>query len=240
MSRFAEGDGVDKAVNGRRKRRADTPLHREAADRLRDMILEGELLPGERITEQALCDRMGLSRTPLREAMKVLTAEGLVVLQPNRGASVAEFSPKDIEDTFRVIGALEALAGDLACLNAGDDDVAEIRAMHYQMALHRTRKEMLEYFKLNQQIHEKIVALSRNEVLIDTHKRLNARMRRCRFVANLASERWDQAIREHEEMLEALGARDGRRLGEVLRRHLDNKRTAAESATATERGESGG
>ncbi len=236
MDRFLEDSSGGAVTADGRRRRDGRPLHRKAADRLRDMILEGELLPGERITEQALCDRMGLSRTPLREAMKVLTAEGLVVLQPNRGATVAEFSPKDIEDTFRVIGALEALAGNLACLHAGDDDVAEIRAMHYQMALHRTRKEMLEYFKLNQQIHEKIVALSRNDVLIDTHRRLNARMRRCRFVANLASERWDQAIREHEEMLDALGARDGARLGEVLRRHLDNKRTATESATTSERG----
>lgn len=93
---------------GRRSRR---PLHEEAAERLRDMIVEGELPPGERITEQSLCDRMGLSRTPLREAIKTLTSEGLIVLQPNRGATVASLSLDDIEDTFRVIGALEALAG---------------------------------------------------------------------------------------------------------------------------------
>jgi DNA-binding GntR family transcriptional regulator len=220
------------------ERRSRRPLHEEAAERLRDMIVEGELTPGERITEQSLCDRMGLSRTPLREAIKTLTSEGLILLQPNRGATVAALRLEDIEDTFRVIGALEALAGELACGYLRDDDVAEIRVLHYQMALHRTRGERLEYFKLNQRIHEKIVELSGNAVLLETHRRLGGRIRRHRFAANLATERWDQAIREHEEMLAALDDRDGKRLAEILRRHLDNKRTAAETATATERKDS--
>ena len=219
------------------QRRSRRPLPEEAADRLRDMILEGELAPGDRIVEQSLCDRLGLSRTPLREAIKTLTAEGLIILQPNRGATVASLSLEDIEDTFRVIGVLEALAGEQACDRVQDDDIAEIRVLHYQMALHRTRGERLEYFKLNQRIHERIVELSGNKVLMETHQRLGGRIRRYRFAANLATERWDQAIREHEEMLDALDARDGKRLAEILRRHLDNKRTAAESATATERGE---
>lgn len=225
----------EEAVEDTSERRSRRPLHEEAADRLRDMIVGGELSPGERITEQSLCDRMGLSRTPLREAIKTLTSEGLIILQPNRGASVASLSLKDIEDTFRVIGVLEALAGELACANLSDDDVAEIRVLHYQMALHRARGERLDYFKLNQRIHEKIVELSDNAVLLETHKRLGGRIRRHRFAANLAPERWDQAIREHEEMLEALDQRDGKKLAEILRRHLDNKRAAAESATATER-----
>ena len=223
---------ADKEATERPLRR---PLHDEAAERLRDMIVEGELAPGARITEQSLCDRMGFSRTPLREAIKTLTSEGLIDLQPNRGATVASPSLDDIEDTFRVIGAMEALAGELACIKLRNDDVAEIRVLHYQMALHRTRGERSEYFKLNQRIHEKIVELSGNMVLLETHKRLGGRIRRHRFAANLAPERWDQAIREHEEILDALDERDGKRLAEILRRHLDNKRTAAENATATER-----
>ena len=229
------GQALSSEAEEENRRRFRRPLHEEAAERLRDMIVEGELAPGERITEQSLCDRMGLSRTPLREAIKTLTSEGLIVLQPNRGATVASLSLDDIEDTFRVIGALEALAGEMACANVRDDDIAEIRVLHYQMALHRTRGERLEYFKLNQRIHEKIVALSGNAVLLETHKRLGGRIRRHRFAANVAPERWDQAIREHVEMLEALDERDGMKLAEVLRRHLDNKRAAAENATATER-----
>jgi len=230
---WQEGSIPDGEPTQRRSRR---PLHEEAADRLRDMILEGELAPGERIIEQSLCDRLGLSRTPLREAIKTLTAEGLIALQPNRGATVASLSLEDIEDTFRVIGVLEALAGELACTRLRDDDIAEIRVLHYQMALHRTRGQRLDYFKLNQRIHERIVELSGNKVLMETHQRLGGRIRRHRFAANLAPERWDQAIREHEEMLEALTERDGKRLAEILRRHLDNKRAAAETVTAPERG----
>lgn len=208
--------------------RCRRPLHEEAADRLRDMIVEGELAPGERVREQAVCNRLGVSRTPLREALKMLAAEGLIVLQPNRGAMVSDPSPEDIIDTFKVIGALEALAGELACERVEEDDIAEIRVLHYQMALHQTRGELREYFKLNQRIHERLVELSGNEILIETHKQLGGRIRRHRFVANRSGQRWDEAMREHEQMLEALAARDGNRLAELLRLHLDNKLAAAE------------
>ncbi len=211
--------------HGPRSRR---PLHEEAADRLRDMIVEGELAPGERIREQAVCDQLGLSRTPLREAMKVLAAEGLVILQPNRGAMVSDPGPVDIADTFKVIGALEGLAGELACKRVKENEIAEIRVLHYQMALHHTRGELREYFRLNQRIHETLVELSGNNVLIETHRQLGGRIRRQRFAANRSGGRWEQAMQEHEQMLEALAARDGKRLAEVLRLHLDNKLTAAE------------
>lgn len=210
------------------------PLHEEAADRLRDMIIEGELVPGDRIPEQSVCDRLGVSRTPLREALKMLAAEGLVVLQPNRGATVANPSAEEVDQTFRVIGAMEALAGELACENVNAEDIAEIKAMHYQMVLHRTRQDLPEYFKLNQQIHERIVEASGNAVLVETYRRLIGRIRRHRYIANLTATRWDQAIREHEEMLEALDARDGANLAAILRRHLDNKRTAAHAAATSD------
>ena len=216
--------------NSEQQLRPRRPLHETAADRLRDMIVEGELAPGERVREQALCDRLGVSRTPLREAMKVLAAEGLVILQPNRGATVSDPSPADIADTFKVIGALEALAGELACERVTEKDIAEIRVLHYQMALHQTRGELREYFKLNQRIHEKFVELSGNRVLIETHRQLGGRIRRQRFVANRSGGRWEQAMQEHEQMLEALAARDGKHLAEVLRLHLDNKLSAAERA----------
>jgi len=224
------GPNPSPAEYAEHRARSRRPLHEEAADRLRDMIVEGELAPGERVREQAVCDRLGLSRTPLREAMKMLATEGLVILQPNRGATVSDPSPADIADTFKVIGALEALAGELACERVKENDIAEIRVLHYQMALHQTRGELREYFRLNQRIHETLVELSGNEVLIETHRRLGGRIRRQRFVANRSGDRWEQAMQEHEQMLEALAARDGKCLAEVLRRHLDNKLTAVERA----------
>src|ERR1700738_2048711 len=90
-------------------------LHDETVSRLRAMILEGELLPGSRIAERELCDRFGISRTPLREALKVLAAEGLVELLPHRGARVSRLSDHELRDAFEIVSALEALAGELAC-----------------------------------------------------------------------------------------------------------------------------
>lgn len=219
---------TDSSISNFPAGRSRRPLHAEAADRLRDMIVEGELAPGERIREQAVCTRLGLSRTPLREALKMLAAEGLVDLQPNRGATVSDPCAEEIAETFKVIGALEALAAELACERVEEDDIAEIRVLHYQMALHQTRGELREYFRLNQRIHEKLVEFSGNAVLVETHKRLGGRIRRQRFVANRSGPRWEQAMQEHEQMLEALTARDGPRLGDLLRLHLDNKLAAAE------------
>ncbi|MEE8500357.1 MAG: GntR family transcriptional regulator, partial [Kiloniellales bacterium] len=117
-------------------------LHEELVARLRDLIVEGELTPGARVPERTLCQRFGVSRTPLREALKVLASDGLLELLPNRGATVARLTAADLDEMFPVMGALEALAGELACARISDAELAEIRALHYQMALHHTRGEL--------------------------------------------------------------------------------------------------
>lgn len=208
-------------------------LHDEAVTRLRDMIVQGELGPGERLNERVLCERFGISRTPLREALKVLASEGLVELLPNRGAVVTELTLSAVREMFAVLGALEALAGELACRNASEADVAEIRALHYQMLLHHTRGELAEYFRCNQQIHLRLVDAAGNAVLSGIYGQLNANVRRARYMANLSRERWDQAVREHEEMLAALIARDGPRLKKVLGDHLSNKMLVVIDALGT-------
>lgn len=209
-------------------------LHEELVNRLRDLIVEGELSPGTRLNERVLCERFGVSRTPLREAVKVMASEDLVELLPNRGAVVTALTKADVRYLFEVMGALEALAGELACRRIDDAGLAEIRALHYQMLLHHTRGELPEYFKCNQQIHEKIVAAAGNPVLAATYRSLSGRIRRARYMANLSQERWDHAVHEHEQILEALTAHDGARLRDLLQRHLANKfevvRTAIEPA----------
>ncbi|HET8608462.1 MAG TPA: GntR family transcriptional regulator [Burkholderiales bacterium] len=209
-------------------------LHEELVNRLRDLIVEGELPPGTRLNERVLCERFGVSRTPLREAVKVMASEDLVELLPNRGAVVTALTEADVRYLFEVMGALEALAGELACRRIDDAGLAEIRALHYQMLLHHTRGELPEYFKCNQQIHEKIVAAAGNPVLAATYRSLSGRIRRARYMANLSQERWDHAVHEHEQILEALTAHDGARLRDLLQRHLANKfevvRTAIEPA----------
>lgn len=205
-------------------------LHETGVDRLRDMIVHGDLAPGARLNERALCARLGMSRTPLREALKVLSTEGLVELQPNRGAVVATLTRPMVREIFEVMGALEALAGDLACRNATPAQLDEIRALHYQMLAHHARRELAPYFRCNQQIHLAIAEASGNATLAATYRALNARVRRARYVANLSRPRWDRAVAEHEAILAALAGRDAAQLPGLLRSHLGSKLAAALAA----------
>jgi DNA-binding GntR family transcriptional regulator len=205
-------------------------LHQEIVDRLRDMIVQGELAPGARLNERVLCEKLGASRTPLREAMKTLASEGLVELAPNRGASVTPLTLGKVRQIFEVLGALEGLAGELACRNIKPPQLNEIRALHYQMLAHHARGELNEYFRANQQIHIKIVEASGNEALMDTYRGLNAHVLRARYMANLSHERWDRAVKEHEQMLDALTRGDSAGLQSMLREHLGQKMLAVLNA----------
>jgi DNA-binding GntR family transcriptional regulator len=198
-------------------------LHETVVDRLRDMIVHGELEAGTKLNERVLCETLGSSRTPLREALKYLAFEGLVRLLPNRGAIVAPLEAGRVKQTFAVMGALEALAGELACRIASDEAINEIRALHYQMLAHHARGELADYFRCNQEIHAKLVQASGNEPLAEIYRSLNANVRRARYMANYSRERWDEAVEEHEEMLRALTQRDGAALQRILREHLANK-----------------
>jgi DNA-binding GntR family transcriptional regulator len=183
-----------------------------------------------------LCERLGVSRTPLREAIKRLASEGLVALQPNRGAIVTPLTLAAVRETFEVMGALEALAGQLACRNITDAQLAEIRALHYEMLACHARGDLAGYFRCNQAIHLAVVAASGNATLAATYGNLNAHVRRARYMANLSRERWDRAVAEHEEMLAALGARDGARLQRLLSEHLGAKMMAVLAAVQSQEG----
>lgn len=199
------------------------PLHEEVIDRLRDRIVQGDLAPGTRLNERVLCEQLGISRTPLREAIKMLATEGLVELLPNRGATVTPLKSGTIADTLAVMGALESLAGELACANASDAEIGEIRALHFEMLAHHARADLAGYFKYNQLIHLSIIEASGNAVLNNTYRQLNANVTRARYMANLSRDRWDAAVREHEEILRALAARDAARLKRLLAEHLAHK-----------------
>lgn len=203
------------------------PIERQSlqemiAGRVRDMIIEGHLPPGEPVNESRLCLSLGVSRTPMREAVHTLAAEGLVVLRPGRSSIVRAFSREEVRDMLDVIGELEAMAGRKACEHAGDDDIAEICAIHDMMIAHYKAGERLEYYKLNQTIHSSIVAAAASGALAEMHSLLQSRMKRIRFVGHNAPENWRGAVEEHEEMIAALKDRDSERLAEVLRRHIAN------------------
>ena len=128
-------------------------LHQEVAVRLRQRIVEGQIAPGTKLNERELSEVLKVSRTPLREAIKMLAAEGLVELLPNRGAVVAQLSEQDIADTFEVIAGLEGQAGELAAQRIGEAELAEIRALHYEMLAAYTRRDLPTYYRINAQIH---------------------------------------------------------------------------------------
>jgi DNA-binding GntR family transcriptional regulator len=199
-------------------------LHDEVVERLRALIVDGDLLPESRIPELDICKRLGISRTPLREALKVLAAEGLVTLTPHRGASVTKLDAQSIDYMFEVLESLEALAGELACSHMAQEAIDEVRRCHEEMIRCYQRRDRAEYFHLNQRIHETIVRECGNPILVSVYEGLGSRVRYVRYMVNLSEKSWDQAVREHEEILAALEARNGKRLARILKLHLQHKR----------------
>jgi DNA-binding GntR family transcriptional regulator len=200
---------------------ARASLHDEVTARVRDMIVDGRLTPGAPIPELELAQQLGVSRTPLREALKVLASEGLVELLPRRGAVVKVFTAKDAQDMLSLLALLEEHAGPLACA-ASDSVITEILALHERMRGHYARRERPEYFRLNQEIHNAIVHAAGNPTLDLLHGILRTRMRRIRYIGNNAPDNWAAAMAEHELFIAALKARDGARLGRLLREHIEN------------------
>jgi DNA-binding GntR family transcriptional regulator len=198
-------------------------LHEQAATRLRQMLVEGAIAPGAKLNERELCELLQVSRTPLREAIKMLASEGLVELLPHRGAIAVALDEQAVRDTFEVMGGLEALSGELAAQRITDEELAEIRATHYEMLAAYTRRDLSSYYRLNAQIHRAINAAAKNPVLSATYDRINARLQALRFRSNQDGAKWKNAMREHEQMMEALAARDAAAMRKVLASHLQNK-----------------
>ena len=201
------------------------PLHVQVAERLRVLIDSGELAPGARLNEVELCNDMGVSRTPLREAIRSLATEGLVELQPNRGAIVSVVSREDVTEILPIVASLEGLGGRLAAVNMEREKILQVRSIHNQMIGHYRNGEIEDYFETNRLIHELITEGSGNQTLVDAINSLSAKVRRARFSAHMTDESWAKAVAEHEEMIDALESRDSERLEAVLVQHIETKRT---------------
>ncbi|MEK9606157.1 MAG: GntR family transcriptional regulator [Gammaproteobacteria bacterium] len=200
------------------------PLHVQVAERLRVLIDSGELAPGTRLNEIELCNTMGVSRTPLREAIRSLATEGLIELQPNRGAIVSIVSQEDVTEILPIMASLEGLGGRLAAMHMDQSKIAQVRKIHDQMIAHYKNNEVAEYFETNRLIHELITEGSGNQTLVDTINSLSAKVRRARFTAQMTKESWAKAVSEHEEMIAALEAQDPDRLEAILVQHVETKR----------------
>ncbi|MBA3772529.1 MAG: GntR family transcriptional regulator [Ramlibacter sp.] len=201
-----------------------TGLHEQAAHRLRQMLVENRIAPGAKLNERELCEVLKVSRTPLREAIKMLAAEGLVELLPNRGAIAVSLSEEDVLHTFEVMAGLEALSGELAAQRVTDEEIADIRATHYEMMAAYTRGDLSNYYRLNARIHRAINAAAKNPVLTVTYNQVNTRLQALRFRSNQDGAKWKRAVHEHEKMVEALAARDAPAMRQILLTHLQNKR----------------
>ena len=199
-------------------------LHDQVVARLRTMLVEGRIPPGAKLNERTLSEQLRVSRTPLREAIKLLAAEGLVDLLPNRGAVAVKLTETDVLNTFEVLAELEGLSGELAARRISDEQLSELRASHYEMLACFERQELSGYYRLNAQIHTLINDAAANPVLTSTYKSINARVQSLRFRTNQNAAKWKRAIKEHEVMLEAMTARDSAAMREVLVQHLNNKR----------------
>ncbi|MEW7849908.1 GntR family transcriptional regulator [Massilia aurea] len=201
-------------------------LHDTVVEHLRHLIVEAVLPPGTKLNERALCETMGISRTPLREALKVLAVEGLIEIAPNRGASVYKMSTAEIWETFELVSALEAMAGKLACERITPAELAEIKRLHEAMLDCKARDDMPGYYDCNQEIHRLINLAARNGVLHQTFLGINRRLQALRFKSNFKPGKWERAVHDHIDMIEALETRDGERLASILARHLLDKRAA--------------
>jgi DNA-binding GntR family transcriptional regulator len=199
-------------------------LHEQVALRLRQMLVENRLAPGAKLNERELSEVLNVSRTPLREAIKMLAAEGLVELLPNRGAIALQLTEADVRNTFEVMAGLEGQSGELAAARISDAELAEIRALHFEMMASYTRRDLPAYYRLNAAIHDAINAAAKNPVLSVTYRQINARLQALRFKSNQDEEKWASAVHEHAQMIDALATRDASAMRAVLVAHLNHKR----------------
>ena len=202
---------------------ARSTLPQAAAERLRALIIEGALAPGTRLNERELSEQLGVSRTPLREAFRLLAADGLLVQLPNRGVQVAALSREDVRHAFEVMASLEGLAGELAASRAGPADLADLEALQADLEKAHRRRDLPGYYRVNRAIHDRVMAIAGNPLLIQTCNGLNARLHALRFRSNFNADKWNRAVAEHRAMLTALAKGDGAGLRDLLVRHLHAK-----------------
>jgi DNA-binding GntR family transcriptional regulator len=203
-----------------RTRLQRSSLHERATERLRTMIVRGELAPDSALVESELCDLLGVSRTPLREALKLLAVQGLVELRQNRSARIPPIREEDIRDLFEAVSGIERAAAELAARRITPTQLDELRLLQDEIERHFADGNLQVYFSVNQQIHRAIVVASGNATLLETHAWLLGRAERARYLALSSPRRWGESVNEHRAILGALSARDAEAAGRLLGAHV--------------------
>ncbi|MBY5986442.1 GntR family transcriptional regulator [Roseovarius atlanticus] len=197
------------------------PFPDRVVEMISDLIATGEIRGGDRLAEKALADLLGVSRTPLREAIKILTARGLAKSRPNAGAVVSLPDEREAAELVQVMGWLWEKMAPLVCQNMTGEQLAGIEALHLEMCALDRQEQMLDWAKLNRRFHESIIAASDNEVLCEIALNLQMRIYLCFAIGQRTVERQAQSNREHGEIVEVLTARDSARLAGVLMGHTN-------------------
>lgn len=196
-----------------------TTLHEDLVTRLTEMIQEGELPPGSRIAEAALCEQFGVSRTPLREALKVLAADGLLVWRANYGARVSEVDIDEVREVFETLGGLEHLIGTLVVERITAAELGHLEALHSEFVRLHAIDDRVGYFRVNQMIHFALARAVHNSAFDSIYETLSKKIYRARTMANYSHDRWDESTREHEEIMGALRDRNRDLLAARLTAH---------------------
>ena len=199
-------------------------LHEATFQKLRSLLVEGAISPGSKLNERELAESLKVSRTPIREAIKRLAADGLVELIANRGAIALQLKKEDVVNTFDVIAQLEGYSGELAAKNISAAALSELEALQYEMMASYARRDLSSYYKLNLRIHHLINHAANNPILSQLFTQVNARIETFRFRSNQDGVKWEKAVEEHQEMIRALKARDSERMRKVMIQHVINKR----------------
>ncbi|HET6564171.1 MAG TPA: GntR family transcriptional regulator [Xanthomonadales bacterium] len=195
-------------------------LQSEVVSRLREEIVEGVWEPGMRLQERVLCERYGVSRSPLREACRVIASEGLLELQPNRGAVVTRPTLTDAIEYMEIVVALQTAAIRRACEKASEEQLARIEKLHQQMRTASEQKEMELFFEINNEIHEAIVSASGNSALVSMHEHADRHITRLQNLSGAKEADPNLSMDEHEAFIGALLKRDGETAARELAGHL--------------------
>jgi len=213
---------------------APAALYVEVAKRLRERIFAHEFAPGQWLDEQALAAQYGISRTPLREALKVLAAEGMVTLKPRRGCYVTEVSDRDLDDIFPVLALLESRCALEATLKAGPADLRRLETLHESLEAHAAKGNIDRFFEANQDFHRTVMELAGNRWLTQVIQDLRRALRLARHHSLLARGRMRESLAEHRAILAAIRAHDAERAGELMHLHLTQGRAAIAKVRAEE------
>ncbi|WP_176593790.1 GntR family transcriptional regulator [Sphingobium sp. EM0848] len=194
-------------------------LTRKAVDHVRDMIVRGELPPRSRVQEKQLCERLGLSRTPLREALKVLATENLVELLPRRGARVTALDPERLREQFAVIAMIEAEAARILCRSGTVEQIRDLRVIHDALKSAYVSHDPARYYLSNEQFHRAVVVQCGNRTLVEMHASLIVHLHRARHFALTMREMNLEFAHDHDEIIAAIERRDAEAAGHHMADH---------------------